>query len=62
MKITKTEIIALLKEDRASQDITTNSIIVQNKVHHFQIISKSTQLFVLFGQVVARAMIIPISS
>ena len=49
MKITKSEIAALLKEDKASQDVTTNSIVVQNKLHNFKIISKNKTPFVLCG-------------
>jgi nicotinate-nucleotide pyrophosphorylase len=38
MKITKSEIAALLKEDKAQQDVTTNSIVIQNKLHIFKVI------------------------
>lgn len=47
MKITKAEIQNMLKEDRALQDITTNNIIVQNKMHNFEIISKNNTPFIL---------------
>jgi nicotinate-nucleotide pyrophosphorylase (carboxylating) len=49
MKITKSEIAILLKEDKASQDVTTNSIVVQNKLHNFKIISKNKTPFILCG-------------
>ena len=32
MNITKADIMAILKEDQAFSDVTTNSIIVQNKL------------------------------
>jgi len=49
MKITKSEIAALLKEDKAQQDVTTNSIVIQNKLHNFKVISKNKTPFVLCG-------------
>lgn len=49
MKITKTEISALLKEDAAANDVTTNSVILQNKIHKFQIVSKNNTGFILCG-------------
>lgn len=49
MKITKNEILWLLKEDDAMQDITTNSIIMKNKSVNFKVISKNKEDFVLCG-------------
>lgn len=49
MKITKAEIVSILKEDKSSLDITTNSIIIQNKLQKFQIISKNSTPFTLCG-------------
>ncbi|MDA0617569.1 MAG: hypothetical protein O3A66_02480, partial [Proteobacteria bacterium] len=49
MKITKSEISALLKEDASFRDITTNSVIIQNKIHKFQVVSKHSTPFVLCG-------------
>lgn len=49
MKITKSEISALLQEDASSQDITTNSVIIQNKIHKFQVVSKHQTPFILCG-------------
>lgn len=49
MNITKAEIMAILKEDKAFADVTTNSIIVQNKLQHFRIISKHASPFILCG-------------
>ncbi len=49
MKITKADIMAILKEDKAFADVTTNSIIIQNKLQNFRIISKNISPFVLCG-------------
>lgn len=49
MNITKSEIMSILKEDKSSLDITTNSIIIQNKLQKFQIISKNPNEFILCG-------------
>jgi nicotinate-nucleotide pyrophosphorylase (carboxylating) len=49
MNITKADIIAILKEDQAFSDVTTNSIIVQNKLQNFRIISKNLEPFILCG-------------
>ncbi|MFT4967579.1 MAG: nicotinate-nucleotide pyrophosphorylase (carboxylating) [Candidatus Deianiraeaceae bacterium] len=49
MQIIKSEITFLLKEDKAFQDITTNSIIVQNTMHTFKVTSKQALPFVLCG-------------
>lgn len=49
MNITKIEILELLKEDKALQDITTEAIIVQNKMQKFAIVSKNEDPFVLCG-------------
>lgn len=49
MKITKLEILNILKEDKAFDDITSNSVIVQNIMHDFNIISKNKTPFVLCG-------------
>jgi nicotinate-nucleotide pyrophosphorylase (carboxylating) len=49
MNITKADIMAILKEDQAFSDVTTNSIIVQNKLQNFRIISKNLEPFVLCG-------------
>lgn len=49
MKVTKSEILLLLKEDAALQDITTNSVIVKNKPVSFRVISKHHESFTLCG-------------
>ncbi len=49
MNITKADIMAILKEDQAFSDVTTNSIIVQNKLQNFRVISKNLEPFTLCG-------------
>jgi len=49
MKITKLEIAELLKEDKVLQDITTNAVIVQNKMQDFEVISKNKTPIILCG-------------
>lgn len=49
MNITKNEVLAMLNEDKAFQDITTEATVVQNKMQNFAIVSKNTNPFVLCG-------------
>ncbi len=49
MNITKADIMAILKEDQAFSDVTTNSIIIQNKLQNFRVISKNLEPFILCG-------------
>ena len=49
MNITKIEILEMLKEDKAFQDITTEATVIQNKMQKFSIISKDVNPFVLCG-------------
>lgn len=49
MSIIKNEILNLLKEDEAMNDVTTNSTIITNKKTFFRIISKNYEDFTLCG-------------